>query len=160
MRVISIDPGIMTGYCYAEIESQQLRYFPFQIVDEVDDLWRRLKEFGPRYIIIEDFEFRRGKRSAGGLELFPVQMIGVSRLYSLIANPNCACFVQKAAQGKAYYTDPVLKQLGLHKRGIPHGIDASRHLLQWYTFGAGYQFAGSKKTEECVTLLNSWEERR
>ena len=157
--VISIDPGIMTGYCYGELEDKLLRYYPFQSTDQVDDMWRRFRELKPRFIIIEDFEFRRGKRSAGGLELFPVQLLGVANLYGLLADHQCAVFVQKAAQGKAYYTNPILQQLGLYKRGIPHAMDASRHLLQWFTFGAGYKYAGNKRTEECVEILESWEKR-
>jgi hypothetical protein len=156
MKVLSIDPGMMTGYCYALLEKEQLLYYPFQVVDDVDDAWRRYKEFRPRYIIIEDFEFRRGKRSAGGLNLFPVQMIGVARLYSMLAPHQCAAVVQKAAQGKAYYSNKVLQKTGLYKRGVPHAMDASRHLLQWCMFGGGNQYIGAKRTEEFAKRLDGW----
>lgn len=155
MRVIAIDPGVETGYCYAIItEDKQLEYYPFQSVDDVDDLWRRLVEFKPRHIVMEDFEFRGGARA--GLNLFPVQLIGVARLYSLISTDGqIALRLQKAAQGKSYYTDPTLKQAGLYKRGIQHGMDASRHLLQWVTFGEGYQYVTGK--QNFATLLDKWE---
>ena len=142
-KVISIDPGKTTGYCYADLTpGLSLEYHPFQSFDDVDDLWRRLKEYEPQYIIIEDFEFRQ--KSRAGLVLFPVQMIGVARLYSLIAPPPVSLYLQKAAQGKSYYKDPILKKNDLYVRGLPHGMDASRHLLHWITFGAGYQYNSSK----------------
>jgi hypothetical protein len=157
MRIIAIDPGVMTGICYAEIEQGHLTYHPFQTTDDVDDLWDRLERFRPRFIVIEDFEFRRGKRSAGGLDLTPLQLIGVSRLYSLKAMHQCAIYVQKASTGKQYYTDRVLKQLKLYKRALPHGMDASRHLLQWAFFGPGYQFMQGTDMEESVTMTEKME---
>jgi hypothetical protein len=123
------------------------------MVDDVDDFWRRLVSIKPRHLIIEDFEFRQGKQKTG-LNLFPVQMIGIARLYSLIGNTQCAVHIQKAAQGKSYYTDNILKSLDLYKRGIPHAIDASRHLLHWFTFGSGYQYNGG--TRDFATLLDEW----
>ena len=150
MRVMALDPGIMTGYCYGVIEEKKLKYHPFQSTDQVDDLWRRFREWKPRYIIIEDFQFRRGKMAAGGLELFPVQLIGVTNLYGLIADHQTAVYVQQPAQGKSYYTNPVLQKEKLYQRGIPHAMDASRHLLHWFTFGAGYQFNEGKDNIEMV----------
>jgi len=151
VRIISIDPGELTGYCYAELdeEEHELKYHPFQIVDDVDDLYHRLAQFQPKYIIIEDFEFRGGARK--GLNLFPVQLIGVARLFGELCDRRV--FIQKASTGKSYYTDSILKQLGLHKRGLPHGMDATRHLLQWCTFGFGNQFVGTKPTEEFAVMM-------
>jgi hypothetical protein len=151
LRVIAIDPGVQTGYCYASIDNGRLFYYPFQTVDDVDECWKRLENFQPRFIVIEDFEFRRGKQ-AGGLNLFPVQLIGVARLYALTMG-NCATFIQKASQGKSYYTDRVLKEMGLYKRGIPHGLDASRHLLQWATFGPGNKYIGQKHSAREFAMI-------
>src|SRR5438876_810462 len=135
MNIIAIDPGIHTGYCYARItEDGKAELYPFEITDEVDDLWRRLVDFKPRHIIIESFEFRQ-LRQHSKIELFPVQLIGVARLYTLIGPAETAIFVQNPAQGKSYYTDSVLKQNNLYKRGVRHGMDATRHMLQWLTFG-------------------------
>lgn len=149
MKIISIDPGRTTGYCYAELDEvqHQMVYCPFQMVDDVDEFWHRLFKFAPKYVIIEDFEFRRGKAGVAGLDLFPVQLIGVARLYELLAKgPDLPrLFIQKASTGKAYYTDNVLKGQGLYKRALPHGMDASRHLLQWLTFGFGNQFIGTRQ---------------
>jgi len=150
----------MTGFCYARIiDEKKVEYYPFQMNDEVDDLWRRLAEFQPRYIIMEDFEFRG--RASTGLNLFPCQLIGVARLYELTEpTGKCALYLQKPAQGKSYFTDPILKSKGLYKRGLPHGMDASRHLLQWLTFGAGYQFLTGDPKEQSASIINEWKWER
>jgi len=157
MRVIAIDPGVTTGFCYATLLEGELKYFPFQMVDDVDDLWRRLEKFTPRHIVIEDFKFRQGKQRTG-INLFPVQLIGVARLYSVTARHQCYCQLQGADIGKSYYTDPILKKLKLYKRGIPHAMDATRHLLTWCMFGPGNQYIGAKSTEDFATLLPEWRE--
>ena len=156
MDIIAIDPGVMTGYCYGRILTDgNVEVFPFQMTDEVDDLYRRLQEFQPRHIIMEDFEYRSGKHTTG-LNLFPVQLIGVARLYELNApDGKCALRLQKAAQGKAYYSDLVLKTLNLYKRGVPHGMDAMRHILQWLTFGPGFQYISQER--DFARLVNTWE---
>lgn len=136
MRVIAVDPGRCTGYCYAAFSEGELYFYPFQSVDDVDDLWDRFRLFKPSHIVMEDFEFRGGARR--GLDLFPVQLIGVARLWNAY-HPG-GFYLQKASIGKSYYSDLTLKQLGLYKRGDEHGRDASRHLLQWATFGPGYKY--------------------
>lgn len=157
MNIIAIDPGIQSGYCYAKISPDgRLMYYPFQAVDDVDDLWRRLDGFKPRHLIIEDFEFRGGvAQRKTGLNLFPVQAIGVARLYGLTQG-QVAIHIQKAAQGKSYYTDIVLKNKDLYVRGKPHAMDATRHLLQWFTFGSGFQYNGGQKL--FAIRLDKWED--
>jgi hypothetical protein len=159
--VIAIDPGRMTGYCQARIMDGKLHYLTHQQMDEVDDLWRRLQGLEPRYIVCEDFEFRGGHhRAATGIEYFPIQLIGVARLYAEVADHQCACYLQKPAQGKAYYTNPVLKTQGYLKRGmatsVPHGIDAMRHLFQWFTFGPGFQFNEAMHNEPFAFPIDKW----
>ena len=85
MNIISIDPGVETGYCYAKIVPMggepKLMFYPHQGVDDVDDLFRKLQRFQPRIVVCEDWEDRRGARATGGVNSFPVQLIGVMRLY-------------------------------------------------------------------------------
>jgi len=135
----------MTGYAGAEIRNGKLHYTVFQTTDEVDDLWRRLKVLEPRFIVCESFEFRGGhQKAATGIEYFPIQLIGVARLYAEVADHQCACFLQSPSQGKGYYTNKMLSAHGYIVRGmatkVPHGIDALRHLFQWFTFGPGYKY--------------------
>jgi hypothetical protein len=157
--VIAIDPGVMTGYCQGMITTGKLHYMVFQQTDEVDDLWRRLKDLEPRFIVIESFEFRGGhQRAATGINYFPLQLIGVARLYAEVATHQCACYLQTPAQGKGYYTNSILKQQGVLKRGmatgVPHGVDALRHMLQWYTFGPGFKY----NTNGFVAPYDTWSE--
>lgn len=161
MKVISIDPGVTTGFCYAEITpKEKMEFFPSQNVDDVDDLWRRLVRFEPRYIVMESFEFRQGKQHSG-INLFPKELIGVTRLYSLLASQACGLYMQTASQGKGYYNDKKLSDHGFIKRGdkthLGHGLDATRHLLQWVTFGAGFEFNSTKESiHKFATRLDSW----
>lgn len=166
IKIIAIDPGRTTGYCYAIMhddktytDEKKLEYWPFQVNDEVEDLWNRLKRFNPHCIIIEDFEFRRGKYAGsggGGLDLFPCQLIGIARLYATLAGRRID--IQKASQGKQYYTNQVLKDKGLFKKGAAyeHAMDASRHLLQWATFGRGYEWVGNSRNFAKLIEAEDW----
>jgi hypothetical protein len=161
MRLMAIDPGVTTGYCFARIPDNFVnnqRMFVWraeQHVDEVDDVWDRIENFGPRYIVCEDFEFRQGGRA--GLNLYPVQVIGVVRLYEVKSLKQVAVYLQKAAQGKGYYSDNILKSEGFYKRGVPHGMDATRHLLHWLTFGAGYQFMQNRGLSDFLITEDNLE---
>ena len=163
MKVISIDPGVHTGYCYARItDAGRLQYHPFQSVDDVDELWRRLHGFQPRYIVIEKWEDRnkgyRGSKSSG-VNSFPQQLIGVARLYALTSDHQCAIFEQAPHEGLGgFYSHKMLKQLGLLKRGditnLQHGLSATQHLLQWATFNAGSQYISDRR--DFIDRLEDW----
>lgn len=155
MKVISIDPGVETGYCYAEIDAGKLRFWPHQGVDDVDDFYRKLAKFEPRIIVMEDWEDRRGARAKGGVNSFPVQLIGVARLYSLTANHQVGMYLQRPSEGLGgFYSLTMLKQLDLYKRGLPHGMSATQHLMQWATFKAGSQYINDRR--DFATMLKEW----
>ena len=157
MKLMAIDPGVMTGFTYATITPERtLEVYPFQMPDAVDDFWRRLYSFTPDIIIMEDFEFRGRART--GLNLFPVQLIGVASLYELTeSSGKCQLILQSASIGKAYFTDTMLKSKKLYRRGIPHGMDSLRHLMQWATFRGGAQYVDFKTGEQVAKLLTTWE---
>ncbi len=137
VRVIAIDPGVTTGYTYGEIQNSILKYHVFQEKDEVWDFWTRLRHFNPQYIVMEDFEWRRGVQ---GLNMFPMQLIGIARLHQCCANDCSRLFLQKASTGKSHFKDDKMKFVGAYKRGVPHGTDSARHLMHWCKFGFGFQF--------------------
>lgn len=141
--VIAFDPGITTGIATGVIRNGHMEVGSAQHKEDVDWLWHYLNLSCPDHIVYERFDYRRHKHR-DGLELFSRELIGVIRLFAAIHNevvPHVELYAQTPAEGVAgYYTDDTLKKEGLYKSGNPHANDAVRHLLQWYTFKAGYQF--------------------
>jgi hypothetical protein len=140
MKVISIDPGGTTGYCPAVVDDNELtisiregRLSELALYDLLDH-WR------PEIVIAEDFEYRNPGRA--GLDLTPVKLLGVISVWC--QQNKVAPIFQKASLGKAYFSNDKLHALKLYRRGKPHGRDALRHLLQWWQFGAGFQYCGKK----------------
>ena len=133
LRAIALDPGITTGivtlYNFDRLTVNQEKL-------SVNDLYHYLEFHRPNQIICEDFEYRSWEKS---VELFSVQLIGVVNLY-VQQNPSVELVIQNAATGKGHYKDQTIKDLNLWVPGKPHGMDALRHMLQWLTFGSGYQF--------------------
>lgn len=141
ITMLALDPGVTTGYAFGTLSESGsgLELSIGQHVLEVDAMYEFLEDKNPHYTICEDFEYRRRQRD--NLELFSVQLIGVIRLWHMrhrATDPQL--FMQKASQGKGYYSDEMLKRYGVYEKGIPHGRDATRHLLHWLNFGYGYQF--------------------
>ena len=147
LRAIALDPGITTGIVTIGLSTTG---FPgleiYQEVDSCYELYQLLEHLRPNQIICEDFEYRSWEKS---VELFSVQLIGVANLYTQriadcisppYATPPVELVLQKAATGKAFYTDQKIKDLDLWVPGQPHGMDALRHMLYWLTFGSGFQF--------------------
>ena len=141
MKVLAVDPGRVTGYAYGAFSEGHLYFAPYQQLDDVEEFWDRIDRYKPSHLVVEDFQFRKGA-ARGGLDLFPMALIGVAQLYSI--KRNIGLTMQQPAQGKGYYTDVMLKRLGLYLRGTEHGRDATRHLLQWTTFGPGYKYVGKE----------------
>lgn len=165
MKILAIDPGVTSGYCFATLEGTITRHIneetvnnlsinitPYQQIDDVEDCWDRIEKFQPDYLICEDFEYRNKARA--GLVLFSVQLIGVCNLYALKA-AKCSLTLQTAATGKGYYTNDLLKKVGVYKPGAAweHSMDATRHLLHWLTFREGYQFIQGKDIKDIVRLV-------
>ena len=146
ISVISIDPGITTGYCRALVDNKGCAVRPYQAKNDVWQHWDELKAYHPDIIIIEDFEYRKGQRD--GLILFSVQLIGVTRLWA--KQNNATLYIQKAMEGKSHFSNELLKDRGVYKRGMPHAMDATRHLIHWFTFKAGYQYV---KPDDPIELL-------
>lgn len=142
MRVISLDPGITTGYGMAAIEDSTICHLAYgQEKWEVDQLWDFMAKTHPDVIIMEDFTYRRHQKHA---ELFSVQLIGVTRLYCL--RTDTPFYKQKPAYAKNdLWTDEKFKELEIYQKGLEHGRDAVRHFLQWFSFGGGYKYNQDQK---------------
>lgn len=139
---LAIDPGKTTGLCIGHKDGVSLTLRPLQHEFNHRELWDYLDTLGPESVICESFEYRN--RARAGLDLTPVELIGVIKLW---AHNGVPLYLQSAAQGKGHFSDQKLKDRGVYKRGVPHGMDATRHLLHWYTFGAGYKFSSGDATE-------------
>lgn len=136
-RALAVDPGGTTGLCLALKNEQGLTLYPSQARLTAPEMLRELraKAKSPAWVICESFEFRKGARA--GLILTSVELIGVIKAF---CEEEKRLFMQTAYTGKSYYTDAVLKSMGLYVAAKPHAMDATRHLLHWYHFKFGYQF--------------------
>jgi hypothetical protein len=141
IKIVSLDPGITTGYASGVIEDGRLGAVSGQAKWKELDLFLQLEFSKPQIIIYERFDYRRGQDRA---ELFSRNLIGVINLWVQrreAAKSPIKVYEQMPHQviGQ-YYTDKVLKDSKMYKVGNPHANDAMRHLLHWFTFGAGYQY--------------------
>jgi hypothetical protein len=140
MKIVAFDPGVTTGYAVGHIVDGTMTVRAGQEVWSHNDLWAQLHLAEPDAIVCESFEYRN--RARAGLILYSVELIGIIHLFCSPSyrTPSVALYMQSAAKGKSYYSNTHLQNAGVYERGIPHGMDALRHLLHWYTFGPGFQY--------------------
>lgn len=137
LKFVGLDPGVTTGYSLG-ILTEGILYVSYeQEKFSHRELWDFLVEVEPSHVVCESFEYRNN-RHRDNLELYSLELIGVVKLF-------CEPTMQNAAKGKGFYSDEKLKKMGLYVPGLNHGRDAVRHLLQWVTFGPGYQYFGKSK---------------
>jgi hypothetical protein len=138
MKILAFDPGITTGYAvgYLDVKACLMTVSADQNKFSHEELHNTLIATNPDIIICETFEYRN--RSRAGLVLYSVEMIGIIKLHCEWADIDL--IEQTPAQAMGYFTDKKLKEFEVYQPGKPHAMDALRHLLQWYQFGAGYQY--------------------
>lgn len=147
IKVVSLDPGITTGYSVGLIENGSMGVISGQTKWDELGLYDELTRSKPDVVIYETFEYRNNPRQhKDRIELFSRNLIGIIHLYVQQRHANmtitdCLMYAQTPFQGKSYYSDVHLKRDRLHKplKG-GHANDAVRHLLQWYTFGPGFKY--------------------
>ena len=145
--MLALDPGLTTGYCFATHRDRRLYLIPGQYkfsLWELDSLLLSLPNQPWTHIIYEDFQYRN--RARAGLDLTPVKMIGIIEYRECMPNSRIGFHKQSAAEGKGFYTDAKLKELGVYVKGLKHGNDATRHLLHWINFKAGSRIIDPKET--------------
>lgn len=139
--VLALDPGKTTGYAFATYADERLRIIPGQYgftLFSLHNLVENLPHQSWVHIIYEDFAYRNVSRA--GLDLTPVKMIGMiewSQQFDIATNCGRNYYKQTASQGKGFFDNDKLKQLGIYVPGMKHGMDAVRHLMHWVRFGAG-----------------------
>jgi hypothetical protein len=140
--MVAIDPGGTTGYCQAQYDGKTLAMIIGQERFTGGSLYNFLNECSALahsrdakfYVIYEKFHYRNKARP--GLDLTAPKLIGVMDLF--IEETGALGFAQMPAEGKGYWTDDQLKRFQVYVKGLPHGRDAQRHLLQWWQFKFGY----------------------
>jgi len=151
MKIIALDPGVTTGYAVGiKEEGQPLGVISGQAKWNELGLYNDLVSGKPNIVIYEKFEsgkenpYRRRRNPNYDVELYSRNLIGVIMLYCMQHD----IFPYEQTPAKAlggHYQDTVLQQASVFKVGNPHANDAMRHLLQWYTFGPGFQYDTDKK---------------
>lgn len=140
--LLSLDPGITTGYCLGRMASDDTLEIAYNEAElQPADLLLMLQDLEPKVIIYEDFQYRN--RARNKLVLFSVQLIGIVDAYATLA-PNCYVKKQQPAEGKGHYDDNALRRLDLYQKGTVHGRDAARHMLHFCTFKAGWMMFTDK----------------
>jgi len=123
--LIALDPGITTGIATLSdyptgprelIASRQVKCSHLQ-------LWKLLQIQEPTEIVYESFIYQRRNK----VELYPVEVIGVIKLYA--ETYDIPLYVQSASQAKGFITNEKIKKIDLWEKGQVHGMDALRHLL-------------------------------
>lgn len=139
LTVTALDPGVTTGIARGIINEDDnsviIRYFQ-EAYNELE-LYQYLEGERPDFLVYESFQYRPG-RAKPSVNLRPVELIGVIKLYGQLWLLDKSIYAQSAATGKAFWTDDKLKAANLYDKSYRHGRDACRHLLQWISFGAGF----------------------
>lgn len=149
MWILALDPGITTGYALGVLDEKLFIAVGESKMDH-REFYDFLQRTYPHHMVCESFEFRQN-RDKDKLVLYPVELIGLVKFFcsSPMVGPHLS--MQTAAQGKSYHSDAVLKKLGVYQAGMPHGMDAVRHLLRWLVFGGGFRLIeGNEPTMELV----------
>ncbi len=120
VKILSLDPGITTGI--ATLDSSDAVHAD-QVKCDHRAFFDFLVGYDPDAIVFERFVYQRRDK----VELWPVEVIGIIRLYT--EQFDVPLFAQTPSQAKKLWTDDKVKKLGLWKPGLGHGMDAVRHLL-------------------------------
>jgi hypothetical protein len=122
-NIIAFDPGVTTGIVlYSEDE-----YTLAEVVG-LRSVWDILHEVEPQTIIFEKFFYQRRDK----VDLTPVEVIGVIRLYAHLT--NTLLWGQSPQEAKRFWTDDKIKRMGLWEPGKRHATDALRHILHFQVF--------------------------
>jgi hypothetical protein len=138
LKAIAFDPGITTGYAVGIMQNGLMEVRTGQSKWRHIDLYNQLVLGNPDYVIWEKFYFRKHYQKEG-VELYPKELIGVLQLYCQQNNKPAFDQNPMKSQG-SFHSNLKLKEDGIYVAGQPHGMDALRHLLYWFTFGPGYKF--------------------
>ena len=125
MQYLTIDPGATVGW--AAFRPNSCHYSCGQIPH--DKVWTMLEQARWTYelegpIVVEKFLYRQGLPK---IDFRPVEVIGVIKEWA--RQTHWEIVWQTPAEGKGFFKDEHLKNANLYRAGMPHAMDAVRHLL-------------------------------
>lgn len=134
-KVAAYDPGGTTGAAYL----QNTRIVARSQIGNMNTnshipLEKDLDAFWPDVVVYEQFDYRQNQDTA---ELISVKYIGVIEWWCL--KHDVPWVAQKPAVGKVtgktvFWDVRKLKHLGLWLPNMPHAMDATSHLLHYWSF--------------------------
>jgi len=144
---MALDPGVTTGYAIGsltELASPCSYEFSLELNGQAKLSTRQLQltlsSIAPDIVIAEAFDYRNRARS--GLELYSRNLLGVTEAWCESSNTKLT--EPSAGYGLGFFDNAKLERLGIYRAGLPHAMDATRHLLQWMQYGEGRKYVGKQ----------------
>ena len=138
MRVLAVDPGLMTGLAFWAryddgTEGMNAYELPwFEAMDEITTIiWDANSRGKPLTgVVSERFDISGNTYKKGKKDLYePLHGIGVVKWACYRANVPFT--LQAPGDAMKLVSNDVLKTLGWYTRGKEHGRDATRHLVKY-----------------------------
>ena len=126
LEVVAFDPGGTTGIAYF------INGHP--VIEEITSyphIGAFITDKKPDVIVYESFQHRLNQPLKKFI-LLPIEVIGIIKCFGEALGSTL--IAQTPATGKKFWTNDKLKKVGLYVTGVPHAMDAMRHLLQYKTF--------------------------
>lgn len=140
LNLVALDPGGTTGIARTMFNKTDGTCGKVY-VDELGGahhklLWDFLCKESPDVIIYERFTHQNRQSNdagagIGAIDLVSREYIGVARLYAQLTSKKTA--PQMPDTGKKLWPDRKVRGLDLWHPGMPHAMDATRHLLYFVT---------------------------
>ena len=149
-HILSLDPGATTGCASAQWEPsspdeqltsvEQIKFRQWHLSDQPHhaQLWALLHANAFTEIVWESFQFRQhvfvdqeGNPVVGNtkVELISCEYIGILELFCALNGTKH--HTRNASTAKHLITNDKIQALGLWLPGMPHAMDATRHLLRY-----------------------------
>lgn len=143
MTIVALDPGGTTGVAIKQEGTSPSRFQVDTSTPEgLEEIYYTLLHESPIEVVMERFQFRYGGGRAK-VVLTPVEVIGVVKLYCALKKVKL--YEQTPSQAKKFITDEKMRMLDLWIPGLPHAMDATRHLL--------YHLIVTKRDQRWLELL-------
>lgn len=143
--IIAVDPGGTTGLCIyrpindllrLQLTKPQHHADLVQVVKNTYFNW--VDEHGQKaekvVVVCENFEFRRDDRGRDKIEYISAEYVGALKALAQQQNPVIELVLQSPSLRNQFFTDDVLKKLGVWIPNMRHAMDATQHYLYYRTF--------------------------